>query len=114
MSARGRILLFVTLIDSFATGIGVHMGVAKEFNPIMAWLLANGGEFLFIMFRAMFVMFFIARLDRLASLSGEGESCTNRLYNLAIFTYVTALIIWTGAAQLFWMSILHHNNHHHF
>ena len=106
MSVRGRILLLITLLDSFITGIGVHTERMVEFNPAMSWLINNGGVFLFIMFRAMFVMFLVARFDRMSASSESGKHKAVYLYNIAIFFYVTALIFWTATAQYIWTVVL--------
>lgn len=93
MSVRGRILLFITLIDSFLTGCGVNMGLLTELNPIMSWFMEQVGIFWFIMFRAMFVMLLIAQFDRRFYQDEAGKRTAIYLYNIAILAYTGAFVV---------------------
>ncbi len=93
MSIRGWILLFITLLDSFVTGCGINAGLLKELNPIMSWFIERVGIFMFIMFRAMFVMLVIAHFDRKASQSEAGKQIAIYCYNIAILAYTGVFVV---------------------
>ena len=97
MSRYGKILLAITLMDTFLTAIGINSGYLRECNPVILWLMTNAGLFLFVMFKAMFSLLVIVVLDRKLN-SGDVDRgiVAVRSYKIAILSYGILCILYMG------------------
>lgn len=107
MSTKGRILLFITLVDTFVTAIGINLGLLREINANLLWIIENAGLFLFIMFKSMFSLLVIAILDRKMSKGGEKERDASRGYNIAITVYGAICLLYLAPIVFAYLRFCH-------
>ena len=97
MSRYGKILLAITLMDTFVTAIGINSGYLYECNGLILWIISNAGLFLFIMFKAFFSLLVIAVLDRKFNTGKVDQAIVAlRSYKIAILLYGVLCILYMG------------------
>ncbi|MBI5139924.1 MAG: hypothetical protein HZA94_00515 [Candidatus Vogelbacteria bacterium] len=107
MSTKGRILLLITLIDTFVTAVGINLGILREVNANLLWIINHAGLFLFVMFKSMFSLLVIAILDRRISQGGDKEKDASRGYNLAIIVYGLICVLYLAPIFFAYLRFCH-------